>query len=558
MLQRAWVVCGGLISVLVVLCAIRPAQTEDSAFELQKAAVERGRSPVAHWGNDPEDYTMWGTHTTRLVPVYTFGTRGAGSGVDLDNYSGTHSAYRDRDRLREIYGQVPPDTWNPRAEYLDQTDLARLQRAAVEQGKRHVFLVIFDGMDWQTTRAASIYRQSAVTYGSGRGGGLHFQDYDAGGTTQFGSVVTAPHHDGSDGDVDAQQVRRSGTFHRGGYDADKGGAFPWSEPADTWYPMGRSGPDSRGPHPYPDSAATATAMTSGVKTYNAAINVDPTGARLSTVAHDVQAHGWSIGVVTSVPISHATPAAAYAHNVSRNDYQDLTRDLLGLASVSHPTQALPGVDVLIGAGFGTEKASDGGQGKNFVPGNRYLTAADRQAIDIRMGGRYVLAERTPGKSGREVLLAAADRAAQNRQRLFGYFGVPQTAHLPFQTADGEFNPPPGRDRTAEAYTAADLEENPTLAEMTEAALTVLGTNRRGFWIMVEAGDVDWANHDNNLDNSIGAVFSGDDAVRVITDWVEQHSNWDESLLIVTADHGHYLVLDQPQQLIPAATDRAAR
>ncbi|MBS0263009.1 MAG: alkaline phosphatase, partial [Planctomycetes bacterium] len=79
--------------------------------------------------------------------------------------------------------------------------------------------------------------------------------------------------------------------------------------------------------------------------------------------------------------------------------------------------------------------------------------------------------------------------------------------------------------------------------------TVLGKNPKGFWLMVESGDVDWANHDNNIDNSIGAVNSGDAAVKTITNWVEKHSNWQESLLIVTADHGHYLVIEKPEALI---------
>lgn len=86
--------------------------------------------------------------------------------------------------------------------------------------------------------------------------------------------------------------------------------------------------------------------------------------------------------------------------------------------------------------------------------------------------------------------------------------------------------------------------------MTAAALTVLGKNKKGFWLMIEAGDVDWANHDNNLDNSIGAVNSGDRAFRVITDWVEQHSSWNEAVVIVTADHGHYMWLSCPEGLIP--------
>jgi alkaline phosphatase len=100
----------------------------------------------------------------------------------------------------------------------------------------------------------------------------------------------------------------------------------------------------------------------------------------------------------------------------------------------------------------------------------------------------------------------------------------------------------------ERYSDADLLENPTLAEMTAAALKVLSTNEHGFWMILDSGDVDWANHGANIDDSIGAVISGDEAVRVITDWVEAHSNWRESLLIVTADHGHYLRILNPELL----------
>ena len=64
-------------------------------------------------------------------------------------------------------------------------------------------------------------------------------------------------------------------------------------------------------------------------------------------------------------------------------------------------------------------------------------------------------------------------------------------------------------------------------------------------MIVESGDVDWASHDNNLDTMIGAIYSGDAAVRAIVRWVEANSNWQESLMIVTGDHGHYLVVDEP-------------
>ena len=93
--------------------------------------------------------------------------------------------------------------------------------------------------------------------------------------------------------------------------------------------------------------------------------------------------------------------------------------------------------------------------------------------------------------------------------------------------------------------------------MTAVALMLLSQNENGFWLLVESGDVDWANHGNNVDNSIGAVLSGDAAFKTITRWVELNDAWDETLLIVTADHGHYLVLDQPQELVDSGASGIA-
>ncbi len=112
----------------------------------------------------------------------------------------------------------------------------------------------------------------------------------------------------------------------------------------------------------------------------------------------------------------------------------------------------------------------------------------------------------------------------------------------------------GRKLTEERYSAADLHENPRLANIATAALTVLSKNPNGFWLMIEAGDVDWANHDNNLDNSIGTVLDGDDAVRAVTDWVEAHGGWNDTALIVTADHGHDLHLTKPEVVAEAGKD----
>lgn len=550
-----------IVSVLALLLAPLAfpgaLRAQDFIRELQRQAIEGDVSLLGHWGPVPEQYTYWRSHSNRLIPVYAFGTKGGGDGIDLECYTGARSVYRNAKALQRIYGSLPTNTVNPTAEYMDQTNLAAIQRAAIAAGRKYVFLVVFDGMDWQTTFAAATYNNRQIAYREGRGTGLHFLDYTAGGTTQYGWMVTAPINEGTKTDVDKQTLKDSGTPIPGGYRVEKGGPNPWTPGNDPFYPItkvaaGKS--DAVGEHAYADSASTATAMCSGEKTYNDAINVDRTGGQVATVAHEAQQKGLKVGVVTSVPISHATPASAYAHNVHRDDYQDLTRDLLGLRSIAHPTEALPGVDVLIGGGWGDENlrsdSSEGkAQGTNFVPGNLWITPADLQSVDVEHGGKYVVAIREAGVDGARRLFAASQQAVDSGRRLFGFYGNDKArGHLPFQTADGNYNPTIGQKKVAERYTPADLLENPTLAEMTSAALIVLEQSPSGFWLMVEAGDVDWANHDDNIDNSIGAVNSGDRAVKVITDWVEKHSNWKESLLIVTADHGHYLVLDRPELL----------
>lgn len=533
--------------LVILMVGVGQPVLADHLFELQSQAIEDGHAEFGHWGWDADVYTRWGTHSNRLVPVYTYGTRSAAPGIDLDHYTADNSVYRSARRLEELYGRVPEQTLNPHADYLDQTDLSLIQKAALEAGKKQIILFVFDGMDWQTTQAASIAKLNRIAYTAGRGTGLHFQDYDAHGTSQFAAMVTSPYVDDMRVDVDEQSVSGVDDSPHGGYSAEAGGAQPWSEPTHPEYLLTRK-TDCGLLHAYTDSASSATSMTAGIKTFNAAINIDVQGQQVTTIAHQAQARGYRIGIVTSVPISHATPAAAYAHNVSRNDYQDLTNDLLGERSISHPDTPLPGVDVLLGAGFGEKRNADNGQGANFVPGNPYLTEASLRSIDHRNGGRYVVALRESGVSGSEALASHAQTAVHKHKRLFGFYGV-DGGHLPFQTADGDYRPAVGRKKTAEAYSPTDIAENPTLAEMTAAALAVLEQSETGFWMLVEAGDVDWANHDNNLDNSIGAVLSGDAAVRVVTDWVEKHSSWDDALLIVTADHGHYLVLEKPELLI---------
>jgi len=512
--------------------------------QMQAEAISQGRAPWGYWGTDPEKYTGWSSHSNRLIPVYTFG-------MSLDAVAGANSIYRDAKRIEQLYGRLPEGTLNPAAQYFDQTDVCRLQQAAAAAGKKYIILVVFDGMDWQTTWAAAAAACCKVGYREARGTGLYFLDY-RGVATEYGLAVTSPHNDGTTCDIDAQTLVNPGGKTPGGYDALLAGPNPWTPGSDPLYLIRKSRPRHDA---ITDSAASATSLCSGIKTYNDSINVDPWGRQVAPVGRQLQAKGYAVGVVTSVPISHATPASAYSNNVWRDDYQDLARDLLGLQSISHPSEPLSGVDVLLGAGWGDDITSDTKQGRNFVPGNKYLATADLQKIDATKGGRYRVVQRTAGANGTKLLAEAADDAAHRGQRLFGFFGG-KAGHLPFRTADGNFDPTNGVRRLGEKYSPADLEENPTLADMTRAALQVLEKNQGGFWLMVEAGDVDWANHDDNVDTSIGAVTSGDNAFRAITQWAEAGKCWDQTAVIVTSDHGHYLTVTHPEALLDS-TDRAS-
>ena len=556
-------------AALLVFALALPAHGQDVLKQLQTAYAKHANEKAMrayHFGSQgPGDvFSNHTDHSNRLIPVYAFGRK-----ADLSRVSGKNSAYRDPNRIRALYGTLPKHTLNPEADYADQSDLYRVQRDAVARGAKYLFILWFDGLDWPTTQAAAIAKTGRV-YTEGKGTGLLFQDYPASGSAQFGWYVTSPTHDQNQPDLDAQTVTIPSHSLGGGYDARIAGPNPWAlgplGPKAPGYLKGQSADarDKEGVaavggvlHAYTDSSTSAAAFVSGRKAYNNGLNVTDDGRFVRTLFHELQAQGWKLGTVTSVPFNHASPPAMYAHNVHRDDYQDLARDMLGLPHIGHANQRderHPGLDVIMGTGWGqvTNEKRLKAQGKNGVAGALHVTDADLAAIDAAKGGAYRIVHTTPGTAGGPLLRAAAEDAAAKGQRLLGLFGSNALNHLPYRTADGHYDPAPDLDGKAEHYTAADLKEQPTLADMTAAALTVLGSKPgQSFALFVEAGDVDFALHKNNLDNAVGAVYSGEDALRVVIDWVEQHSNWDESVLIATADHGHYLVLDDPKALAPA-------
>ncbi|HWE38729.1 MAG TPA: alkaline phosphatase, partial [Isosphaeraceae bacterium] len=497
-----------LLLVLAPLVAFSgpSARAEDRLKDLQAANVATAKQKVArpyHFGSQGANdvFSNHASHSNRLIPIYVFGRK-----ADLSAVTGANSAYRDPAKVKALYGVVPANTVNPDATYADQSDLYRVQAEAVARGARHLFIVWFDGLDWPTTQAAAIVKTGKV-YTEGKGAGLIFQDYPADGTAQYGYYVTSPTHDKNTPDLDLQSVTIPPGSLGGGYDARIAGPNPWTlgplGPRAPGYLKGQSAnkADIQGVldvgrvlHAYTDSSTSAAAFASGRKAYNNGLNVMDDGRFVPTLFNQLQDQGWKLGTVTSVPFDHASPAAMYAHNVHRDDYQDLARDMLGLDSIGQKSRREGrhgGLDVVMGTGVGleTDDRSLKAQGGNAIRGNLHIADIDKATIDVKNGGKYVVAETESGVPGGKALRAAAARAAEGGFRLFGLFGKKGLTHLPYRTADGGYDPAPDLDGKAEKYTAADRDETPTLAEMTEGALTVLSAKRdQPFALFVEAGD----------------------------------------------------------------------
>lgn len=240
-----------------------------------------------------------------------------------------------------------------------------------------------------------------------------------------------------------------------------------------------------------DSAAGMTAMVTGAKVPNGVLSLDvTTGTPLETLLEVAEARGMSTGIVTTTTLTHATPAALYAHAENRRAEAEIATSVL--PGGDNPAIG-DGVEVLLGGGreFFLPAASAGG---------RDLVA------ELRAAG-YTYVEDAAGLSG----------AAGAAEKLLGLFA---DSHMAF-----------------EADRVASESVQPSLAAMTRSALQVLRRNPRGFFLMVEGGRIDHAHHYNNGRRAIADVLAFDDALATA---LEQGTARD--VIFVTADHDHTMVI----------------
>lgn len=224
-----------------------------------------------------------------------------------------------------------------------------------------------------------------------------------------------------------------------------------------------------------DSASAATAMSTGVKTYNAAIAVDNDKTEVKTVLEQAKEKGKSTGLVATSEITHATPAAFGAHDVNRKNMNEIANDYY-----DEKVNGEHKVDVLLGGGM-----------DNFVRDDRNLTEEFKKD-----GYSYV--------TNREQLLN------DTNEQVLGLFA------------------PAGLDKAIDRGA-----ETPSLEEMTKTAIDRLKKDKDGFFLMVEGSQIDWAGHDNDVVAAMSEMEDFEKAFKAAIDFAKKDK---ETLVITTADH----------------------
>ena len=227
------------------------------------------------------------------------------------------------------------------------------------------------------------------------------------------------------------------------------------------------------------SSAAGTAIATGCKTDNSMLGQTPDGEKLESIAKILKKEGYQIGIMSDGPINHATPASFYASAPSRDDYYEISRQI--------PDS---GFDFFAGDGFLDFNGKDGN-----------LEDTD---IMIEAGGYTVCygdSEYEQKKDSIRIILCQADNRKSDSKD-----------YVVKETADEDFS----------------------LAEMLDVAVSRFGESGKPFFIMAEEGGVDWAGHSNLTMPLTEKVIELDDAVRRAYAFYVKHP--DETLIIVTADH----------------------
>lgn len=245
-----------------------------------------------------------------------------------------------------------------------------------------------------------------------------------------------------------------------------------------------------------ESACSATELATGERGRPEAVGIGESGAPLETIVEKARRAGKWTGLVSDTRITHATPAAFAAHRPHRTDENGIAEDLLRTR-----------VEVLFSGGL-----------RHFIP------HAARAVPGEELGW-------TPSSTRID------DRDLLGEAKALGYgfaFSRTQLDRLSHVPAIGLFANSAMHDAFSEAAATEDAgHAQPSLREMTEKALSLLAPSPHGFFLMVEAGQIDWAGHQNDAGRLLAEMRRFDRATRAVLDWAASR---DDTLVVLTADH----------------------
>jgi alkaline phosphatase len=275
-----------------------------------------------------------------------------------------------------------------------------------------------------------------------------------------------------------------------------------------------------------DSAPTMTAIVTGVKTDDAVLSVDQRvvqgdhttvkGNELPTILELAEQRGLSTGVVSTATLTHATPAACYAHSPQRNWESD--RDLSAPAKAAgFPDIARQLIEFPYGNGL--EVALGGGRSKFLPQGVADPEVPSRSGE--RLDGRNLAEEWVKKRQGSQYVWNKQEFDRVDSQKTNHLLGLFEPSHMKYE-----------HDR------ARDSAGEPSLTEMTKKAIDILSKNRKGYFLMVEAGRIDHAHHEGNAYRALTDTIELSNAVREALAKVDLR----DTLVIVTADHSHVFTM----------------
>ena len=273
---------------------------------------------------------------------------------------------------------------------------------------------------------------------------------------------------------------------------------------------GQPGQEGFRPNYVTDSASSATAWASGVKTYNAALGVDAKGTSVPTLMEMAKQAGYRTGNVSTAEITDATPAGQMSHALARGCQgpvysaaacQDTT--ITGSPLATSDLRVTPIADQI--ARNGTADVILGGGLSRF-------DTADEKAL--RDQGYMVL-----GSPASQTVATRTDLASADGQKVFGLFNK---GNLTVE-------------KSKQDNLSAPQAQEPTLAEMTKKSIDLLGSGSKGngFYLQVEGALIDKRSHANDAAQTLEEIKAFDDAVAAAMDFAQKDGN---TLVIVTADH----------------------